>query len=153
MGDWKSIFHSANISAIMITSMTSWPQLLCFIFYHSSILISVDLWPWPKYGHRHCACQENSSGTNILIKIHQTANDTLEVHLSWQHFVKRIVFMLWFMLVFNSLAPGRFQFNFRYRQVSNIRCTKSQYLKDSRTVLWLSLRNPLKSDIKLRIKT
>ena len=28
-----------------------------------------------------------------------------------------------------------------YRQVSNIRCIKSQHLKDSRTVLWLSLPN------------
>ena len=34
-----------------------------------------------------------------------------------------------------------------YRQVSNIRCTKSQNLKDSRTVLWLSLPNPLKPDV------
>ena len=28
----------------------------------------------------------------------------------------------------NSLAPGRFQFNFRYRKISNIRCTKSPNL-------------------------
>ena len=39
-----------------------------------------------------------------------------------------------------------------YRQVSNIRRTKSQHLKDSRTVLWLSLPNPLKPDIKSRMK-
>ena len=35
-----------------------------------------------------------------------------------------------------------------YRQVSNIRHTKSQHLKDSRTVLELSLPNPLKPDVK-----
>ena len=40
----------------------------------------------------------------------------------------------------------------RYRQVSNIRCTKSQHLKDSRTVLRLSLPNPLKPDVKSRTK-
>ena len=34
----------------------------------------------------------------------------------------------------------------------NIRCTKSQHLKDSRTVLRLSLPNPLKPDVKSRMK-
>ena len=39
-----------------------------------------------------------------------------------------------------------------YRQVSNIRRTKSQHLKDSRTVLRLSLSYPLKPDVKSRMK-
>ena len=39
-----------------------------------------------------------------------------------------------------------------YRQVSNIRRTKSQHFKDSRTVLQLSLPNPLKPDVKSRMK-
>ena len=39
-----------------------------------------------------------------------------------------------------------------YRQVSNISRTESQHLKDSRTVLWLSLPNPLKPDVKSRMK-
>ena len=39
-----------------------------------------------------------------------------------------------------------------YRQVSNIRRTKSQHLKDSPTVLQLSLQNPLKPDVKSRMK-
>ena len=39
-----------------------------------------------------------------------------------------------------------------YRQVSNGSRTKSQHLKDSRTVLWLSLPNPLKPDVKSRLK-
>ena len=42
--------------------------------------------------------------------------------------------------------------DFYYRQVSNIRCTKYQHLKDSRTVLRLSLPNPLKPDVKSRMK-
>ena len=39
-----------------------------------------------------------------------------------------------------------------YRQVSNIRRTKSRHFKDSRTVLRLSLPNPLKPDVKSRMK-
>ena len=39
-----------------------------------------------------------------------------------------------------------------YRLVSNISRTKSPHLKDSRTVLWLSLPNPLKPDVKSRMK-
>ena len=39
-----------------------------------------------------------------------------------------------------------------YRQVSNRRRTKSQHLKDSRTVLQLSLPYPLKPDVKSRMK-
>ena len=38
------------------------------------------------------------------------------------------------------------------RQVSNIRRAKSQHLKDSCTVLRLSLRNPMKPDVKWRMK-
>ena len=40
----------------------------------------------------------------------------------------------------------------QYRKVSNIRCTKSQYLNDSRLVLQLSLPNPMKSGVKSRMK-
>ena len=39
-----------------------------------------------------------------------------------------------------------------YRQVSDIRRTKSQHLKDSRSVLRLSLPNPFKPDVKSRMK-
>ena len=42
----------------------------------------------------------------------------------------------------------------QFSQVSNMRCTKPQHLKDSRTVMRLSLPNPLKRQmsIKLRMK-
>ena len=40
----------------------------------------------------------------------------------------------------------------KYRQVSNIRRTKVKHLKDSRTVLRLSLPTPLKPDVKSRMK-
>ena len=39
-----------------------------------------------------------------------------------------------------------------YLQVSNISCTKCLHLKDYRTVLRLSLPNPLKPDVKSRMK-
>ena len=39
-----------------------------------------------------------------------------------------------------------------YRQVSNIRRTKPQHLKDSRTVLRLFLSNPWRPDVKSRMK-
>ena len=39
-----------------------------------------------------------------------------------------------------------------YHQVSNIRRTESEHLKDSRSVLRLSLPNPLKPDVKSRMK-
>ena len=42
--------------------------------------------------------------------------------------------------------------NVYYRQVSNTRRTKSQPLNDSPTVLRLSLPNPLKPDVKSRMK-
>ena len=45
----------------------------------------------------------------------------------------------------SAATPAKYEFigSNKYRQVSNIRRTKSQYLKDSRTVLRLSLPNPL----------
>ena len=42
--------------------------------------------------------------------------------------------------------------HFAYRQVSNLTRTKSQHKKDFRTVLRLSLPNPLKPDAKSRMK-
>ena len=50
----------------------------------------------------------------------------------------------------NVLIP--LQVSLAYRQVSNISRTKSQHLKDSRTVLRLSLPNSLKPDVKSRMK-
>ena len=51
-----------------------------------------------------------------------------------------------------SRKPIRLISIHNYRQVSNIRRTKSQHSKDSRTVLRLSLPNPLKPDVKSRMK-
>ena len=54
--------------------------------------------------------------------------------------------------VASSRQPGTALLRYMYRQFSNIRRTKSQNLKDSRTVLRLSLPNPLKPDVKSRMK-
>ena len=64
---------------------------------------------------------------------------------------------LWVFLCADSAVQAIFIFGLMidiwdYRQVSNIRCTKSQHLKDSRSVLQLSFPNPLKSDVKSRMK-
>ena len=50
-----------------------------------------------------------------------------------------------------GIAPIPVQ-NDKYRQVSNISRTKSQHLKYSLSVLRLSLPNPLKPDVKSRMK-
>ena len=52
----------------------------------------------------------------------------------------------------NSLAPGRLKWNFKYRQISNIRGTKFQNLNVNRVILQLSLCNILKPDVKSRMK-
>ena len=41
---------------------------------------------------------------------------------------------------------------FKYRKVFNIGRAKSQYLNDSPLVLQSSMSNPLKQDVKLRMK-
>ena len=48
-----------------------------------------------------------------------------------------VVYIVWYILFYSN-----------YRQVSNMRHTKSQHLKDSCSVLRLSLPNPLKWDVK-----
>ena len=62
-------------------------------------------------------------------------------------------------LKFHSNFPGANELKSRcpwlsiiYRQVSNIRRTKSKHLRDSCTVLRLSLPNPLNTDVKSRMK-
>ena len=53
----------------------------------------------------------------------------------------------------NSVMPDETIWHHRiYRQVSNIRRTKFQHLRDSHTVLRLSLLNLLKPDVKSRMK-
>ena len=51
-----------------------------------------------------------------------------------------------------SLTAGKSIPINEYRQVSNIRRTKSHHLRYSRIVLRLSLANPLKPDVKSRMK-
>ena len=52
----------------------------------------------------------------------------------------------------NIIARNRVTVNKTYRQVSYIRRIEYQHLKDSRTLLRLSLPNPLKPDVKSRME-
>ena len=78
----------------------------------------------------------NSSQNNITLECDD--DDAFEVSMADDKFIKK------------NYSAVRSHYN--YRQVSNIRRTKSQHLKDSRTVLRLSLPNPLKPDVKSRMK-
>ena len=71
------------------------------------------------------------------------------------------MYVNWIIIdLYNGLMLNRHQgiiydkniMQYMYRQVSNIRRTKPQHLRDSRTVLRLSLPNPLKPDVKSRMK-
>ena len=62
-----------------------------------------------------------------------------------------LVQMMVCLLFSTKCLPGPMLGNC-YRQVSNIRHTKSQNLNDSRSVLRLRLPNPLKPDVKSRMK-
>ena len=67
--------------------------------------------------------------------------------IRWRHFAMQS------LLISNSKAMILIIVaKWRYRQVSNIRRTKSQHLRNYRTVLRLSLPNPLKPDVKSRMK-
>ena len=74
-----------------------------------------------------------------------------ELYYSWT-----LRTMQWLLLLLNPHAWRSHQqpwyWLYMYRQVSNIRRTKSQHLKDSRIVLRLSLPNPLKPHVKSRMK-
>ena len=73
------------------------------------------------------------------------------VHLYWSH--SAVSHRCMQITILNQSGGHANQYPaYNYRQVSNIRRTKSQHLKDSRTVLWLSLPNPLKPNVKSRMK-
>ena len=50
------------------------------------------------------------------------------------------------------VLPAHQQPGIDYRQFSNIRCTQFQNINGSRLVLQLTLPNPLKPGVKLRMK-
>ena len=51
-----------------------------------------------------------------------------------------------------DVSPMYYGINQKYRKTSNVRHTKSQNLHDSCHLIQLSLRNPLKPGVKLRLK-
>ena len=71
----------------------------------------------------------------------QVTNDPVGVHHPTATATSKVRTRAWLPLLIHE-----------YRQVSNIRRTKYQHLKDSHTVLRLSLSNPLKPGVKSRMK-
>ena len=61
-------------------------------------------------------------------------------------------YIYYYFYVCYYLSYYLYYYVYVYRQVSDIRRTKSQHLTNSRTVLRLSLPNPLKPDVKSRMK-
>ena len=71
----------------------------------------------------------------------QMASNGENVSIWWRHHVEKV-----------EATSMKYHSEKYYRQVSNIRRTKFQQLKDYRTVLRLSLPNPLRPDVKSRMK-
>ena len=80
-------------------------------------------------------CRKHGRSTLFLILSVPISNSLLK------HFIK-----------YDICGRASDMINITYRQVSNIRRTKSQLLINSRTALWLSLPNPLKPGVKSRTK-
>ena len=123
--DWKSL-------------VTNWRNIL---MTNSFTLLPLFTHQCDSSVSSKCCAMNNEEKTLIHNKYYQNITNNLsitqnnEIHVS---FLIDYVFPLHLHII--------------YRQVSNIRHTKSQYLKDSRTVLRLSLPNPLKPDVKSRMK-
>ena len=74
-------------------------------------------------------------------------NSTQEIlHIHWKICISLINGNL------RALSPKCSYMFLKYRKVSNIRRTKCQHLNDSRLVLQLSVRNPLKPSVKSIMK-
>ena len=105
-------------------------------------------------------CCQGSPLMTYLFCVHQLNNRFNMCHLVSAHnscpFTlttgEAILLFLYFTYIWSHRMVTGFCFQSHYHQVSTIRRTKSQHLKYSRTVLWLSLPNPLKPDVKSRMK-
>ena len=98
-----------------------------------------------------------------IMSLNLTALWVLSLSFWWQS-SKLIValwhHMAWVIFINTGSSNGLFSGGFKllpalmltYRKVSNIRSTKSQNLKASHPTLQLSLPNPLKPGVKLRMK-
>ena len=146
-----------------MTYLCCWCQLLSGQFMSEFILVmddSVTLWPqwwlitWCKLD-RHC--------TTVLVaadKYLHNSDPGWHITSPWSlnsqkylHISALLVLTDWEVSVVSIWKECLwYAKSLMYRQVSNIRGTKSQHLKDSHTVLQLSLPNLLKPDVKSRMK-
>ena len=97
----------------------------------------------PRTEIMHCirrnADMDWVTGETLLVK---TAPTCWEVN----------ILLMWPSVFVGPWFKESYAISHTHRQVANIRRTKSQHLKYSRTVLRLSLQNPLKPDVKSRMK-
>ena len=138
------------ISHMTFSNAFSWKQLFEFrLKFHWSLFLSVQLlifhhwfrqWLGAGQATSHCLnqwrlvywCIYASHGLNEL--------KNMAKYITWHNHNK------------TSMTKTVCIFHGTYRQVSHISRTKSQHSKDSRTVLRLPLPNPLKPDVKSRMK-
>ena len=148
-----SVFWHHGIPRLMYVqrrSSSTWP-LLCWILYKKRINISAFskiFQCWYSTGTRWKTSTCLSCRANIDGLVQDCSNpiaNALELLQSCTEQPISCLLITWWWK-----EPWHQQQS--YRQVSNIRCTKSQHFKDSRTVLRLSLPNPLKPDVKSRMK-
>ena len=94
-------------------------------------------------------------GQNVLLQNSTSKTPEMYVKFTWSDFY---VVSTWWCHNMEPLSASqewercKKKYTNTYRQVSNIRRTKTLHLKYSRTVLRLSLPNRLKPDVKSRMK-
>ena len=95
--------------------------------------------------HSNCRSASMFSGMYCTFELHISPSYTKHPHIKGHSLPisKRAKNVCW-------ITPT--SQDYTYRQLSNIKRTKSLRLKYSRIVLWLSLPNPLKPDVKSRMK-
>ena len=126
--------------SIRLTSLALWQSNDCPSASKATLMNTDKYFMWIHYERLH---NHNNAKHNKTVCIF------LGIYCNWMYHIK----------IFNQhtkqnktkpvcLTNGKFD----YRQVSNIKRTKSQHLRNHRTVLWLSFPNPLKPDVKSRMK-
>ena len=99
--------------------------------------------------------QDYSNSSALAMKLMQSCTKQLiYATQEWEGYTKPVgdVFKNIFLKEDILILPGLYQWKSQYCETSNISHTKSQNLNDSHLVLQLSLLNPLKPDVKLRMK-
>ena len=125
----------SNPSALAKELLQSCTKSLIYPFCEQKKILSPQKW-FADEVHKSCTFQfftHNTLCSCLFLSLLSANKNPVIQWIIWQY--PRASCILW-----------------NYHQVSNISHTKSQHLKDPRTVLRLSLPNPLKPDVKSRMK-